>query len=257
MAVFINEMSFSGQCQSHTVKNQITSLLSLIKQVQERTENTEIHFSSSMFQQELISGQNLGTTLKDHPSLNRLFIEYWKKFPKWNDVQQHNCSCTYLHNNTDYSATSIAEAAERTIQNQESIILNIDNAKFSSPSITITKSPSIDTTVCSFHNISSYENYLQSSGLLANVYDYNSSSPPRDFQTILSDTSKFSKTSLQNRCRILYQRIGFDEYWCVDNQHTFDAHLEVFNSRTDQHLGTSKIESVFMLAGSQVKRRRL
>lgn len=69
--------------------------------------------------------------------------------------------------------------------------------------------------------------------------------PPRDEQTILSDTSLFILTPLFNHKRHVYERIGKDEYWCCDNFHSGrSAELEVFRKSDLKHIGTCGIYDI-------------
>jgi hypothetical protein len=74
------------------------------------------------------------------------------------------------------------------------------------------------------------------------VYDDNSTYPPRDEQTILSDTSQFIKTSYKYDSRKIYLDKQMGYYWYVDNLHFGKAaHLEVFDSQGN-HLGEADLK---------------
>lgn len=62
---------------------------------------------------------------------------------------------------------------------------------------------------------------------------------PRDQQTVLVNPALFIPTNRDNHRRRLYERVGTDELWCVDNQHYgLDAEFEVFRKSDETHIGT-------------------
>jgi hypothetical protein len=71
-------------------------------------------------------------------------------------------------------------------------------------------------------------------------YDSKSTKHPLPEQTILGDTRYFAKTQRTNMGEILYERIGHNELWCLDNIH-FDghAHFEIFSKADDVWKGDS------------------
>jgi hypothetical protein len=86
--------------------------------------------------------------------------------------------------------------------------------------------------------------YLSSRGVTLR-YDRSKYLRVDDMQTVLADSSQFAATQHKIQGRIVYERIGEDEYWYVDNFHKDGSvHLEVFRMSDGSFMGTCDIEDV-------------
>lgn len=73
-------------------------------------------------------------------------------------------------------------------------------------------------------------------------YDLSSVIPPRDKETILTDTAKFEPTDHSYQGRVMYRRIGTNHLCYVDNKHYgAAAHIEEFNEVTKKQVRKLKI----------------
>ena len=86
--------------------------------------------------------------------------------------------------------------------------------------------------------------YLTSKGI-ALRYDRSKFLRVDDMQTVLADPSQFTATQHKVQGRTVYERIGKDEYWYVDNFHKDGSvHIEVFRMSDGSFIGTCDIEDV-------------
>jgi len=77
-----------------------------------------------------------------------------------------------------------------------------------------------------------------------------------DKQIVLADTGQFAETNHKVQGRTVYERIGKDEYWYVDNFHKDGSvHLEVFRMSDGTFLGTCDIEDVSKFKAASKKEK--
>ena len=151
--------------------------------------------------------------------------------------------------------TSLAEIAERKLQNSSStyLLINFINSSFhlvhphitNCCLITIVKNNDVVNWIelDGLDNKSALEYWLEHTfNLSCSVYDELSNDPPRDEQTILRDKPRFQTTSSRCQGRAIYREVATGRYWYVDNLHFGkSAHLEVFD-KAKTHVGEADME---------------
>lgn len=246
--VFINEMSIEGQFPDiDSFKKEFLSLLSNVECFQNALSvKVEFYYDNSLLNRYINNSYNqLSDLFKDKDIKNKYQMNrdrYWKK---WRDNLIHNKDDKYLYKTTNYSDTSVAESYEytKTYSKDISILLNFPSS-FASPKINVIK----DNTSLEIHSYSKEEDindFLLHESLVIGKYNDKCLYPPRDYQTILVDSTQFKPSPYRNHNRRVYERIGKDEYWCVDNFHTNgSAHLEIFQMSDGSFKGTCKIDDI-------------
>jgi len=250
MQIFINEISLHEQYRDkYHFFDSLKIFISSIKRISEIKNNKNI-FNNYLFWYCGIEGEVFESTIKSNPNLNRAFVENLQKLnPKsWQSDQKHENTSSYEYKNEDLVNTSVAEISERSIiiGDFSGFLLNFSESKFGNgPTINILKNKSDAIEVDSVVTPEEIESWLIAKSLFNpnEVYDENSGIAPADFQTILKDTTIFEKTNYpRNNGRIVYRKTGTNELWTVDStlKHAGSkAHIEVFDEKTTQHLGTS------------------
>ncbi len=234
--------------------------------INEKIKDKHIYEDSKLFvNYEAVKGSDFNQSLnqiKDR-SLKLAFknVLFNKLNPKeWRKEQVHSSTDSFdcLMINEQYKVvndTSLAEIAERKLQNSSStyLLINFINSSFHlvHPHITncclITIVKNNDEVNCikldGLDNKSALEDWLEHTfNLSCSVYDELSNDPPTDEQTILRDKQRFQKTSFRWHDRAIYREVATDRYWYVDNLHCGkSAHLEVFN-KAKTHVGEADIE---------------
>ncbi|KAA6328382.1 hypothetical protein EZS27_022713 [termite gut metagenome] len=251
MQVFINECSLHGQYAEHNIEGAIRNFIGTLKFI------NDFKIAKNMFRAQYFfdvykafEDEHLGTILKQNPSLKSVFFENIKSVSKWEDSKVHDSSAKYIFENDDYVGTSIAELTERKIQNRQlkGVLINFQESKFENKEhIEICKNRVQCVHLnCPFDEGSVLKCFIDNGIINPNEdYDITSRHPPRDYQTILRDESTFKLTTYFNQSRRVYERINHDDLWVVDNFHYGkDAHIEIFDKTTGNHLGTSSYNAV-------------
>lgn len=268
MEIFINEVSLEGQYLNDVeFKEAVIVFKAIFDLINEKIKDKQIYKEDSNFfvNYEAVKGSNFNQSLNQikDKSLKLAFMNVFfnKLNPKeWRKEQIHSSTDSFdcLIINEQYkivNETSLAEIAERKLQNSSStyLLINFINSSFHlvHPHITncclITIVKNNDEVNCikldGLDNKSALEDWLEHTfNLSYSVYDELSSDPPRDEQTILRDKQRFQKTSSRWHDRAIYREVATDRYWYVDNLHFGkSAHLEVFN-KAKSHVGEADIE---------------
>lgn len=256
--IYLNEQSLCGYNDINDFISAFANLKTVIHSISGYSKATRILYSKHIYHT-CPTGEHIGSIIKKRPDFNHLFNDFFQRNASvWNNEQVHNSIISYEYNGNNYSSTTVAEATEHTIVKNiidDVVLINIDDKIFSSPNVQVIKNKNSSIDLKSIHSTDSLLNFLKNIGVIVNIYDYNCNYPPKDFQTILYDSSQFEKTTYINKRRKVYKRINHDEYWCVDNQHTKDAHLEVFDSTTFKHKGKSPIDKALLQSGTSIPKR--
>ncbi|WP_228056148.1 hypothetical protein [Microcoleus sp. LEGE 07076] len=267
MEIFINEVSLEGQYLNDVeFKQAVIAFKAIFDFINEKIKDKQIYEDNKLFvNYEAVKGSDFNQSLnqiKDQ-SLKLAFknVLFNKLNPKeWRKEQVHSSTESFdcLMINGQYNVvndTSLAEIAERKLQNSSStyLLINFINSSFNlvHPHITncclITIVKNNDEVNCieldGLDNKSALEDWLEHTfNLSCSVYDELSNDPPRDEQTILRDKQRFEKTSSRYDGRAIYREVATDRYWYVDNLHFGkSAHLEVFN-KDKSHVGEADIK---------------
>lgn len=265
MQFFINEVSLKGQYINQESFSQAIQIFITILDNIKKLKNYSIYKDSQTFiNYQAIEDQNFQQSLNkiSDKSIATAFknILYNKINPQdWRNQRIHKENDYFDYkdrhgNNIDVRDTSLAEVAERTIQIKEQIylVINFSNSVFQDPhpqlsdcyQIIIIKNNDESDLIYlnSIDSKSGLENWKNTLPLDHVAYDDNSLHPPRDEQTILSDTSKFVKVNRNYSSRRIYQEKQTGYYYYVDNKHFGQAaHLEVFDAQGN-HLGEADLE---------------
>ncbi|HLP47139.1 MAG TPA: hypothetical protein VK469_14395 [Candidatus Kapabacteria bacterium] len=97
------------------------------------------------------------------------------------------------------TGTSMAELAERKLIDNRLIaaLFNFQKSKFENlESVMIVKNKENEVDLDCVENQPALEKWLQKYGMLSHEYDYSSTEPPADSQTVLRDIRRFQITSL-------------------------------------------------------------
>jgi len=268
MEIFINEVSLEGQYLTDAeFKDAVISFIAIFDLINEKIKDKQIYKEDSRLyvNYEAVKGSNFNVSLNNirDKSIKKAFINviFNKLNPKeWRKEQIHSPTDSFdcLMSNEQYKIvndTSLAEVAERNLQNSNSkyLLINFINSSFNliHPHINncclITVVKNNDEGNCikldSLDNKSALEYWLEYNFYLSRaVYDELSNAPPRDEQTILREKQRFQKTSHTYDRRVIYCEVATARYWYVDNLHFGKAaHLEVFD-QAGCHVGKADLK---------------
>lgn len=251
MEVFINEKSLNNQfSDNHSFIESIKILISSLDFISNIKQEKKIFKSLHFFYFTGFNDSNFESCLKKNPQINSAFSQCFNRInPKnWENQKIHKESSTYQHDSIEYVNTSVAELAELNLLNDgnpKGFLINFNPSYFSNKSnIDILKDSEYLISVHCTCDPDSIHQWLIENKIIQpeKVYNEDSKLAPLDIQTVLCNSSHFELTNLKNKGRKVYKRIGFNEYWSVDNSKRHagkKAHLEVFSSTTGKHLGTS------------------
>ena len=175
-------------------------------------------------------------------TLNKIGMANWRDNPAHSPDDRFTCESLEVRD------TSLAELAERKLQNEELLgtLINFPNSRYS-PRIVIdiVKNGSETSHLACAENKSQLANWLKDVLNLGTAdYDFNSTRPPDDCQTVLRDITRFQKTGQFQQGRRVHLEIRTRRYWYVDHLHYGEAsHLEVFDGR-GLHVGESNLEGI-------------
>lgn len=243
--VFINEMSIRQQFTTlEEAQKAFKSFLQLLDSIVKSQLDVDVFYDNIKLFERFVTQTHVFENLFSDKDLKRKYQisrdKYWKS---WRKQPIHHSSEFYFCNEECVSDTSVAEACEYTAQYTQdcTILLNLQ-ASFATPEINVTKGD-VSYQVKSIVRLVDIENLLPTHSVTA--YPIDSTVPPRDAQTVLSDPRLFTPTSHYQQGRRIYERIGYNEYWYVDNCHyNGSAHLEFFDKRTLRFLGICQIDDV-------------
>jgi hypothetical protein len=257
MEIFINECSLTGQYYDvGEFETSLKNLASIFYFINEKvkSENKQIFGDISVFvDYEAIRGSNFFAAFKNsNPQIRKNFRESVFQFSRakhWSSEQVHSPEDKFLYLSSkkdihDVSNTSIAEVAERTLQNPNNnyLLVNFINSIFCVEncqhpdirecfSIPIVKNNSEEFLVkldC-LDNKSAIENWLREKQILKDP----------ELKGILKDAKRFRKIPRQGEPN-RYFEILTKRYWYLDELHR--NHFEVFDSTGKNHLGVADLE---------------
>ncbi len=174
----------------------------------------------------------------------RLNLVDWRAEP----VQDRNAA--YICFGADESGTSIAESAERSLQEpaRARILLNFCPSRFNNiSSVRVTKNTEFSVNVDCAETIEAVASFLNRLKKTSRSYDPDSDVPPRDEETILLNALQYKRTPYIVQGRRVYQHRETKNRVYVDQLHHGNAaHLEVFG-RLGPHLGTADLDGTLQL----------
>ncbi len=217
-----------------------------LKFLNQLKEKGTIYNSVLLFNEQAIKDVHINASLPDNGDLLRAFLNNIKSAVKWESERVHSNDDQYNWRKEYVTGTSVAELAERKLQNNKlaGILLNFSKSSYSSEDqINIKKNSNVNIDVdCSFDE-KTLTLWLRKYNFVPqhDAYDPSSKLAPLDDQTILAE-DMFEKTQYKNKGRRVYRLKGTNQLWVVDASegHQFgEPHLEVFSEINGEHLGTS------------------
>jgi len=253
MQVFLNETSLEGQFVNPSTFDQaIEEIIRIFGFLNSLIFFDKIiYIDSFLINFEAIKGSNFLKTLNSMK--NTYFKEAFIRIlfdrlhaVNWRDDKFHNSEDSYIFDSRSVTDTSIAELAERKIQNRniDGFLVNFLNSSMASfSSIEINKNSTVNVFVDLVNNFDTLKIWLESKLQLSTyLYDFSSTKPPSDKQTALRNSNRYVVMKRFHDGRRIYQDVYNDNYVYVDNFHYgVAAHLEIFD-REGIHLGEANLQ---------------
>jgi hypothetical protein len=245
MQVFLNEKSLQGQFGSigdfQVALIELNRVLARVIETpcEKRLYYVPIVFHSTCVGDQIFSGSLERVAEKSARFLFKRLLR--EQFASWVDSRTHE-ECPYMYVETNVCDSSLAELAERRLNDGIGFLLNFAPSTFRCGEvIEISKQGTVANIdlVCSQSEYSNWCGRQPSLGLVA--YQDGRREPPSDEDTILRMRSRFSRTSLLNQGRAVYLERRTGRCFCVDNMHFGGAaHLEVFDA-SGSHIGEADL----------------
>ena len=252
METILNEKSLHGQFNVYNVKSAVERFLKAIRAINDSGIEKRVLTSSNFFSVEMIPGTRLENILTQDKDLKDAFMGNIRSAHKWESDCRQDMACSYQHNMIEYVNSSVAERAERhlTAPHIPGFLVNFCSSVFGEAlNLDVIKTPGGTVDIECALDDDAVDAWLIAKGLVNPLLDYNvkSKKPPRDYHTVLKRLAGFQATNRYNQGRKMFLRTGYDQYWVVDNFHIGeDAHIEVFDATTGNHIGTSPINSIIV-----------
>ncbi len=258
MQLFINEWSLEAQYSDLTIfRNALLTILGLAKAIHADFETCRNYYAEDYLYAYEYTAFSDEPFMTFHQINDVSFKTYVRRIlyeelrvSDWRSEQVHNSEALYECLADLCSGTSVAEAAERLMQNGRgpTILLNFTPSKFDGLSVVAVTKDSIHTVHVDCSNtLAMVAAWLQKIKRLVPVYDLTSRETPRDEQTVLTDIMRFKLTPYRKQGRKVYEERATRYKMYVDNLHYGEAaHIEVF-SKSNQHLGTAGLDGTIDL----------
>lgn len=244
--VYINEESFQGQLCGG-VSDAINNLLAVVNTLaSNQGVEVSVLTSSAIFSKQVCSqtGLILAQLSKADHDLFLQFKGMLDKAKYWDkDVSVQSPTALYLYKKQFVNGTSVAEARECVETGTEAMVVSVPGTAFTGNMLDIEKDGFAKSVPHALTTADVFD-YLKSKGI-ALQYDRSKYLRVDDMQTVLADANQFAATQHKVQGRTVYERIGKDEYWYVDNFHKDGSvHIEVFRMSDGSFMGTCDIEDV-------------
>lgn len=255
--IFINERSLEGQYQTgEEFEQSILIFNNLIQDIKEKIKNNPSFYldQEKIMLYFAIKKDQFAKSLNNlrDKNIKTVFVNtiYNKNNPKdWRKEQKHSPQDEFKYFQQDVTNTSLAEVAERKLQNENSIylIINFQNSSFNNSHTTIqscslipvVKNSTIEIEIDGLDNQKGLDHWIS---LKFPSYSNNSTYTPRDHQTILYNKERFRKHSKMFQGRNIYREYSTGHYWYIDNFHPGKAsHFEVFDKHR-KHIGEANLD---------------
>lgn len=246
ITVYINEESLQGQLCSG-ISDAINNLLSVVNTLaSNHGVEVSVLTSSTIFSKQICArtGLTMAQLSKTEHDLFLAFKGLLDKGMYWDKGAPVQIpGLLYLYHKQTVNGTSVAEARESVDNGTETMLVSVPNSNYEGKWLTIEKD-GIGKDVAHAITTADVFDYLAGKGI-ALKYDRSKFLRLDDMQTVLADSTQFTGTKHKVQGRTVYERIGKDEYWYVDNFHKDGSvHLEVFRMSNGEFLGTCDIEDV-------------
>ncbi len=246
VTVYINEESFQGQLCGG-VSDAINNLLTVVNTLASNYGvEVLVLTSSAIFSKQVCSqtGLILAQLSKADHDLFLQFKGMLDKAKYWDKSKTvQSPTALYLYRKQKVNGTSVAEARESVEAGIETMVVSVPGTVYTGKTLDIEKDGAAKGVTHALTTEDVFD-YLKSNGIVLR-YDRSKFLRVDDMQTVLADTSQFAATQHKVQGRTVYERIGKDEYWYVDNFHKDGSvHIEVFRMSNGAFMGTCDIEDV-------------
>lgn len=246
MQFFINELTLQEQyCNGQEFEDAIRRLLLTAKKIEEVDNPKELLSDKTK-----LAGFKPVAGKFFHVSLNEVDKDYRELFKKfiyetsddWRKNQKHAITDSFMIGNNSVTDTSLAELAERKfIEGMPCALLNFQGSTLASQQVISVIKNGLTTIV-----LDCIEDDLNLSGWISqhgiNAYNFSSTVPPSDNQTVLRQARRFVRTHKVEQGRTVYREKRTGYFWFVDHLHCgAGSHIEVFDQRGG-HVGDSDLE---------------
>ena len=238
--VYVNECSAVGQMADAEAAEQavkaMLDCLKLLESCDKSIVTIKKYFSRGLFS--ALLSQNVSIdTLRDRELRHLVKLSLRDAFC-WNKTPLADGNAIYRHCGHDVSQTSMSEAYEQ----DSSMLVNFVSSYVEEPIARIEKIGSAIARVMSYSDGGALLSFVLTKGWRRNQYNLSSSVPPRDEESILSDTNRFEATVYRYNGRVIYRRKDTGHLCYIDSKHYGPAaHIEEFNEATKVMVGTLKI----------------
>lgn len=240
--VYINEKSLMAQCVDLSAVEKglktIIDCLSLIDRCSDEAVSIQKYYCGGVFLGNLSTEHSLQNL--PNKDLRTRFKKAIKDAKIWEVKPLSDMKAVYVHEGVDVSWSSMSEAYEQ----QSPILINMVDSTVKEPVAVVEKQEIGKVKVDSYSDIELLSELLITRKWRKREYDLSSVIPPRDKETILTDTAKFEPTDHSYQGRVMYRRIGTNHLCYVDNKHCgAAAHIEEFNEVTKKQVRKLKINA--------------
>lgn len=240
--VYINEKSATGQvADTASVEDSLKALLdslSLLEGCDTSVVTIRKYYCGRLYTVGLSSQQSI-QNLPNKDLKHRVKFAL-KDAKNWEEAPLTEAGATYLYGAMDVSWSSMSEAYER----QYPLLVNFVSSNVQEPSAAIEKVGVGKKVVDSYSASENVAVWLVSKNWRKRRYDYHSTEPPLDEETILSNRSMFEPTEHRYHGRVMYRRIGTNHLCYVDSKHSGEAsHIEEFDEATKKQVCKLRIDA--------------
>jgi hypothetical protein len=247
--VFLNERSLHAQFRDVAeVSASLVGVNFLLARIAELRQEKRVLYDPRLYNAPTIGSRNFSSCLEHIPDTSarlqfKLLIRQRLRVTDWHAEQLH-ALCSYVWEGREVVDSSVAELAERSLQNRMGFLLNFSPSDFpSGHCIEVRKDSGEAAILHSVNNGGDLDQWCKSFPKLGlNQYDPTCGRPPLDEETCLVDGGRFQRMrGLRNKERQVYLERRTNLYFCVDSGHRRgDAHLEVFDARGN-HIGEASL----------------
>jgi hypothetical protein len=253
--IFVNECSLHEQLHDkQACKDAFQQFFTVINLLNQQKQAYSLYYHDQLFSvYRLMPSTALITSLNTLPdkslgvAVRNIFFNKLNA-KDWQIEQMHSSDDLFLWGDQFVTDTSMAELAERKLQDVQllGLLINFPKSKFATLStVSVTKNELVTSLLDCVDEKATFETWLNEK-LQTSLFRYNevSKDPPTDTQTLLRDKKRFTPTSQFVQGRRIYQEEQSGYYWYVDNEHFGrGAHLEVFD-KLRRHVGVADLEGL-------------
>lgn len=248
--IFLNERSLHAQFRDLAeVSTSLVGINQVLARIADLKQGKRAFYDSQLYNAPTTSNRNFSSCLEHIPNKSvrvqfKLLFRQRLGFISWR-AEQLQAVCSYVWNGQEVTDSSVAELAERSLQNRIGFLLNFSPSDFpSGHCIEVQKELSEAVILHSVNSESDLDQWCKSFPKLSlTQFDPACGRPPLDEETCLVYAGRFQRMhGLRNKGRQVYLERKSSLYFCVDSGHRRDdAHLEVFDARGN-HIGEANLD---------------